>query len=156
MKVVIILLALVSIQFGNTPDNMKGMVERHNFWRNAVGVSPLTWSDKLARVAQGWANNQAKRNCGCSHSPDRKYGENIYCSEGMDNTAADVVDDWAEEIKFYNAVNGKCKGGVCGHYTQLVWRRTTQVGCGMARCGEKEIWVCNYDPPGNYVNEKAY
>jgi hypothetical protein len=34
-----------------------------------------------------------------------------------------------------------------------VWRGTTQLGCGMAQCGGNDIWVCNYDPPGNYQNE---
>jgi hypothetical protein len=26
----------------------------------------------------------------------------------------------------------------------------------MARCGNTEIWVCNYNPPGNWVGEKPY
>jgi uncharacterized protein YkwD len=163
MKFSVLLFLLCSIHVSDLPlagnkepAIMRGMLDRHNYWRAAVGVEPLEWSDRLAKVAQAWADTQAKRGCGCSHSPDRQYGENIYCSEGLENAAAGVVDDWADEKAYYNPSNGKCKGGVCGHYTQLVWHNTTQVGCGMARCGDKEIWVCNYNPPGNYVKEKAY
>jgi len=45
---------------------------------------------------------------------------------------------------------------VCGHYTQIVWRDTKQVGCGVARDNRREIWVCNYDPPGNWVGHRPY
>lgn len=138
------------------PANMKGIVDRHNYWRKEVGVKPLKWSGQLAKIAQAWANKQAKKGCGCAHSPDDKYGENIYCSEGIESVAGDVVDDWAGEKQYYNHKSGKCSGGECGHYTQIVWQKTTEVGCGMAKCGDKEIWVCNYNPPGNYVNQKPY
>ncbi|MDZ4713846.1 MAG: CAP domain-containing protein [Cytophagales bacterium] len=139
------------------PARMAGMLERHNHWRKAVGVPPMKWSVKLALQAQAWADSQAKRgDCACKHSTDTMYGENIYCSQGIASKAGDVADSWASEKKFYNHTAGKCKGGECGHYTQMVWRTTTEVGCGMARCGDKEIWVCNYNPPGNYINKKAY
>ena len=163
MKIVLMLILLFPIFFAEEstvpeaePSKMKGMVDRHNFWRKEVGVKPLKWSDKLAKIAQAWANKQSRKDCGCSHSPDDKYGENIYCSEGIDSDPKDVADDWASEREYYDAESGKCKGGECGHYTQMVWRKTTEVGCGMAKCGDKEIWVCNYNPPGNYVSQKPY
>lgn len=162
MKLLITTVFLGLLFVGSAPsdfgenEKMKGMTERHNYWRKKVGVGPMEWSDKLAKVAQAWANQQAKRGCGCAHSPDDQFGENIYCSQGMQPTPQDVVDDWAEEIQYFVEKTGKCKGGVCGHYTQIVWKNTTKVGCGMAKCGDKEIWVCNYDPAGNYVNQKPY
>jgi hypothetical protein len=36
-----------------------------------------------------------------------------------------------------------------GHFTQVVWRQTTQLGCGVSTCRGMDIWVCEYDPPGN-------
>jgi hypothetical protein len=41
-----------------------------------------------------------------------------------------------------------------GHFTQVVWRATTHVGCGTASCTGLVLWVCNYDPPGNV--ERGY
>ncbi len=58
--------------------------------------------------------------------------------------------------------NSCAAGKQCGHYTQLVWRDTERVGCGVANCnnvdgfGAGNLWVCNYDPPGNYVGERPY
>jgi pathogenesis-related protein 1 len=143
------------------PENMKGMVARHNYWRSKVKVKPLVWSEELAAFAQKWADELARKGCEMEHRPatgewGTRYGENIYWSSGMSNEATAVVDSWASEVKFFNPRNGKCSGGVCGHYTQIVWSATTQVGCGMAKCGNEEIWVCNYDPPGNYKNQKPY
>jgi pathogenesis-related protein 1 len=156
LSITLLLLQALVCDFCPGTAKMKGMLERHNYWRKEVGVSPLKWSDQLARVAQAWANQQAKKNCDCAHSPSKKFGENIYCSEGMENDPKDVVDDWASEKEYYHPKNGKCRGGECGHYTQIVWKDTKEVGCGMARCGDKEIWVCNYNPPGNFVNQKPY
>lgn len=143
------------------PDNMKGMVDRHNYWRAKVHVPDLKWSNACAKVAQDWADRLAKEGCKIHHRPSEgklstDYGENIYWSMGMENKAADVVDDWASEIEFFDEKSGQCRGGVCGHYTQVVWKNTTAVGCGMAKCGDQEVWVCNYDPAGNWVGQKPY
>jgi hypothetical protein len=48
----------------------------------------------------------------------------------------------------------------CGHYTQVVWRASTQIGCGVTSCGsgfrmQTEV-ICNYAPAGNFVGEKPY
>lgn len=158
----VVAFTLGSSSLDQEDDQMKGMTDRHNFWRKKVGTAPLSWSPTLAAFAQAWAKELARRGCEMEHRPDggqwdgSKYGENIYWSSGMKNQPADVVDSWAGEIEFYDHSTGKCKGGVCGHYTQVVWKNTTQVGCGMARCGDQEIWVCNYSPPGNYVGQKPY
>jgi hypothetical protein len=54
---------------------------------------------------------------------------------------------------------------VCGHYTQIVWKTTTRLGCGVALCDQNspfmgfpkwEFWVCNYAPPGNYNGQRPY
>lgn len=143
------------------PEAMKGMLARHNEWRAKVGVPPLQWSNELAQVAQEWALELARRGCEMEHRPDggkwgTQYGENLYWSMGIRNEPGRVVDAWGDEVAFYDPKTGKCKGGVCGHYTQVVWKNTTHVGCGMARCGNQEIWVCNYNPAGNWVGEKPY
>lgn len=144
------------------PTRMSGITNRHNYWRAKVRTSPVVWSDQLATFAQAWANELAKRGCEMKHRPSKgkwngsAYGENIYWSSGLKNQPEDVVDAWASEVVYYDSILGKCKDGVCGHYTQLVWKKTTEVGCGMSKCGNQEIWVCNYNPPGNYIGQKPY
>jgi pathogenesis-related protein 1 len=144
------------------PENMKGMIDQHNVWRAKVGVSSLKWSDELASYAQVWANHLAEKGCEMQHRPrsgefTQKYGENIYWCSGMKATPQAVVDSWASELADFNVKKLECnKGKVCGHYTQVIWSSTLEVGCAMARCGNQEIWVCNYNPPGNWVGQKPY
>jgi hypothetical protein len=139
---------------------MVGMTDAHNAVRAAVDTSdplpPLTWSSDLAAVAQAYADTLQTQGCDMVHS-DTDYGENLYWSQGMSSTPEDVVGLWAdEESCFVNAAYETCTC-TCGHYSQIVWRDTLRVGCGMATCsGEIEIWVCNYDPSGNWVGEIPY
>jgi len=133
------------------------MVERHNHWRRQVGVPDIVWSSELAAHAQEWADYLNDQDClSAGHRPDDPYGENIAIMWG-ENRPQDVVDYWAGEKTDYDHASNSC-ADVCGHYTQIVWGSTTKVGCGKARCGNDiwEIWVCNYDPPGNWVGERPY
>ncbi|OQX24148.1 MAG: hypothetical protein BWK80_22360 [Desulfobacteraceae bacterium IS3] len=129
------------------------LVARHNYWREQVGVAAVTWSSEVAAYAQEWADNMQTQGCGLEHRRSGMYGENLAGGYGM--SAQEVVDMWAGEKAYYNYESNSCNG-VCGHYTQVVWRSTTQIGCGMASCGGKEVWVCNYNPAGNYIGMKPY
>jgi pathogenesis-related protein 1 len=130
------------------------MLAAHNAVRARVNVPPLRWSDKLADVAQGWANRLlvSRR---FAHRPDSEYGENLYEIEGARATASQVVRMWDSESQQYDYASNTCRK-VCGHYTQIVWAATKQVGCGVARDSRREIWVCNYDPPGNWIGRRPY
>lgn len=142
------------------------MVAAHNRWRTKVGVSSgLRWSDKLAGVAQGWANQLKNEGCAMYHSGNG-YGENIYKASALmwsdgrrdlqKKTPQQVTDSWGSEIKFYDYESNSCSG-VCGHYTQVVWKNTQEVGCAMSVCGDNsQIWVCSYYPAGNVVGRKPY
>lgn len=142
------------------------MVEAHNKWRSQVGVPDIKWSDTLARTAQVWADKLKSKGCLLKHSQGSGYGENLYeagpirwsdgTKETQSVTSRMVVDSWGNEKQDYNYENNSCSN-VCGHYTQVVWKNTNEVGCGMAICNDKsQVWVCNYNPPGNYIGEKPY
>lgn len=131
-----------------------GLTAAHNRVRAGVGVAPLSWSNALADVAQRWADHLAARGCELEHSHSDAYGENLFWSSNG-STAAAVVDSWVAERAGYDHAKNRCRG-VCGHYTQVVWRGTAKLGCGIARCGDAELWVCNYDPPGNFIGESPY
>jgi uncharacterized protein YkwD len=114
-------------------------------------AGPLTWSPKLATYAQKWADTLKSKGCVFGHSGGR-YGENLAAgTEGVLDPEATVA-MWYDEVKQYRFPDGGFSMKT-GHFTQLVWRTTSQVGCGHAQCNGNDIWVCEYDPPGNYDGE---
>lgn len=130
------------------------MLAAHNQVRARVGVPPLSWSSALAARARDWAtfllsNNQFY------HRPNPDLGENLFEIQGGHASPTDVLGDWASEAHEYNYHANTCRG-VCGHYTQVVWRGTKEVGCAVARQSDREVWVCNYAPPGNWIGERPY
>jgi len=139
-----------------TQAGIQQMLDAHNAWRRKAGVPPLTWSPQLANYAQEWATQLLKENR-FEHRKNNPYGENLAMAGGQQFSPERVVTMWGEEVKDYNYSTNSCKPGkMCGHYTQIVWRNTKQVGCGMARGNGKEVWVCNYNPPGNFIGRRPY
>lgn len=139
-----------------TAEQKQQFIEAHNRWRSDVGVPPLKWSDDLEKYAAEWATKQGKKNCKMKHRSDTEYGENLFWTTADTFTPKAVVDDWGSEIKDYHGeVFGKSKG-VVGHYTQIVWRTTTHVGCAAYKCKNAILVVCNYNPPGNWIGEHPY
>jgi pathogenesis-related protein 1 len=147
------------------------MVAAHNRWRKAVGAAPLAYSDDLAASAQKWANHlRHSTHCQMQHSqPDGNYGENLYWASAVEWSNGKrelqqvspnrVVDSWGSEVSNYDYKTNSCaKGKMCGHYTQVVWKNTTTVGCAMAVCedSQEQVWVCQYQPSGNWVGQKPY
>jgi pathogenesis-related protein 1 len=129
------------------------MLISHNAIRSDLKLPPLRWSNELAAFAQKWANTLLREKR-LRHNPESPYGENIFAS-GAGSTASMAVMEWAAESRDYEYRANACKGD-CGHYTQIVWRETSRVGCGVARDSQREVWVCSYDPPGNYRGEWPY
>jgi uncharacterized protein YkwD len=152
--------ALVTALFGSSAAHAqltgepRKMLEAHNAVRAKVGVPPLEWSDSLARYAGEWARALI-RSGDFQHRNQNQYGENLFTITGGTASPRQVVEGWASEARNYDYRANRCRG-VCGHYTQIVWRDTRRVGCGAARSGRREVWVCNYDPPGNWRGRRPY
>ncbi|GAB2218003.1 hypothetical protein Droror1_Dr00001218 [Drosera rotundifolia] len=129
-------------------------LDAHNAARAAVGVGPLTWDDNLASYAQNYANSRID-DCDLIHS-DGPYGENL--AEGSGSfTALDAVQMWVDEKIFYNPFFNICLFGECLHYTQVVWRDSTKLGCARTQCNNGWWFViCSYDPAGNIIGERPY
>lgn len=153
------------------------MLASHNKWRQSVNASSLAWSESLAKTAQTYADSlKAHQGCKAVHSHTESLGENLFWASAITQTSlsstglktvtdtvqaitsSEVTDAWGSESSDYSYGTNSCATGkVCGHYTQIVWRETKEVGCGNAVCDDKtQIWVCNYSPPGNYIGQKPY
>lgn len=150
---------------GTTGDPFaEGFVAAHNHQRASVSptakpaLPPVRWNEDLAAQARGWAQR-----CDFRHSKT-DHGENLSARTDQAEPAT-IVAAWAAEAADYDHRQNRCASGkVCGHYTQVVWRDSTAIGCGVARCsgggpfggGEWFMWVCNYDPPGNWKGQRPY
>jgi uncharacterized protein YkwD len=132
--------------------NAQAFIEAHNRVRAKHCAPPLTWSKKLADIAQKWANTLRDKGCVFGHSPGAKYGENLAAGTQGALDPTSTVDMWYDEIKLYKFPNGGFSAKT-GHFTQVVWRSTQQVGCGHVTCKGNDIYVCNYDPPGNWEGQ---
>lgn len=162
------------------PQQFEGILSSHNKVRQKYNQQPLSWSNSLATYAQQWVSRLAEtQNCQMLHRPNYQgehdsegflqiHGENLFWasaekitngSEKLQNfRPLEVVTAWAEEENFYDYRTNSCQPGQdCGHFTQMVWHESRQVGCAKAICADKsQIWACNYHPRGNYIGEKPY
>ena len=80
-------------------------------------------------------------------------GENLFACYGMKITGKTMTDDWYNEINDYNFNRPGFTSGT-GHFTQVVWKGSKQVGFGYAQARDGYYYgVANYYPAGNYMNE---
>lgn len=137
--------------------NFNGLVKYHNAKRVQHHAPSLVWDKTAAKVAKRHA-------CECEfrHSIDSKYGENLYAifSQNKNETAQvmkSAASDWYSEVKYYNFDAPGWQGGVAGHFTQMVWKATKRIGCGVCWCKKKgmTLLVCSYFPPGNVLGQFA-
>ncbi|CAD6999719.1 unnamed protein product [Ceratitis capitata] len=132
------------------PDFHHECLETHNRLRaRHRNCPPLTLSNELSKYAQQWAKHLAATGR-LEHRQVHTYGENLYTARGMEVTAAKVVQSWYDEIRYYDFSKGSYKPGT-GHFTQIVWRESRQLGVGIATKGDTTYVVCNYNPPGNIL-----
>ena len=133
-----------------------GQLAKHNELRKLHGGKDLTLDADLTAAAQKWSNAQlaAKK---MSHDTGLKTGENLAFK--MDSTAdyQKVLDDtptqrWYDEIKDYDFTKSEYSSKT-GHFTQVVWAKTTKLGCGSASDGNNVYVTCRYEPAGNVVGE---
>ena len=133
-------------------------LNEHNRVRKDVKLPPFQWDDEIAAYSQEWADELSRKGCRMEHRPRsgkfaQKYGENLFMGTAGYYTVKDAVTSWESEKKDYRGGPIKMDGNFSkiGHYTQIIWKSTTHVGCGKVVCRKTLIVVCNYNPPGNYV-----
>ncbi|MEP6519559.1 CAP family protein [Microcoleus vaginatus] len=144
------------------------LLSKHNTYRNAHRSSAMTLNDSLNSTAQSWAKQIARTGV-LAHSSSRQRngaGENLYVfyttagSIATDALANSAIKTWYDEVAKYNYTNPGF-ATTTGHFTQVVWKSSTQLGCGAAQ-GTKTLQgkqhqafyvVCHYAPAGNVTGQ---
>ena len=125
-------------------------VERTNMYRQMHDTPPVSVSSDISESAQSWADVLASS--GDFRHSVNGYGENLamlYDDGKSDEEAFNrSVDLWYNEIELYNYDNPGFSMET-GHFTQLIWKHTTQIGGGISRGNNRIYVVVQYDPPGN-------
>jgi hypothetical protein len=159
------LLAASPLLMGGTvwrADFSQRLLAAQNMERAAIGVPRLAWNEGLAAEAKGWAEELAATGR-FEHSPDEAgkepEGENLWAGTPRAYSPEAMIDLWVAEKKDYRAgvfPNNSKSGDVerVGHYTQLIWRDTRQVGCATAVGRDEEFLVCRYSTAGNVYGER--
>src|SRR5215213_3769853 len=110
----------------------------HNLERDRVGVPRLAWSAKLAAQAQAWADTLARNNR-FEHAADRAgAGENLWMGPARRYSAEQMIGGFTDEVRYFRSgqfpnVSSTGSWHDVGHYTQLIWRGTQQVGCAVGQ-----------------------
>ena len=131
----------------------KAVLSAHNNVRWLKSLPPLEWDEDLENIAASHAY-ELTGVCTLRHNTRKGLGENLAMTPISWNSRR-VVRMWALEEKNYDYKNNRCIG-ICGHYTQLVWKTTKFVGCAISECKGYIITVCNYSPPGNWIGRRPY
>ncbi|KAK0233449.1 CAP domain-containing protein [Armillaria fumosa] len=135
--------------------DINAYLEGHNTFRAQHGASDLTWSNELAGKAQQWANGCVFKHSGGSLG---SFGENLAAGTDSGYTISSAIKSWTDEASSYDPNNL-----VASHFTQVVWKATSQVGCAVQSCdgifdasfGKASYYVCEYSPAGNVIGQFA-
>ena len=144
-------------------NDLNRVLDMQNAERARLGLPPLAWSDKLASDAGTWAKVLLQRG-EPDHSPAserRGQGENLWMGTEGTWKADAMVEMFLDERQFFRAapfpdVSSTGNWIDVGHYSQIVWRETKQVGCALANGNGLDVLVCRYLPAGNVHGEKPY
>ena len=134
------------------------LLAAHNLERDRAGVERLKWSSKLAQDAQAWAEHLAAKDALVHATQEQRQsaGENLWMGTAGMYSAEDMVGGFAAERAIFKPgkfpeVSRTGKWQDVGHYTQLIWRDTKEVGCAVVRNKVNDVLVCRYFPGGNWI-----
>lgn len=139
------------------------LLAAHNAERARLGLKPLVWSAKLAEHAKKWAQTLAVSNM-FEHAPvaaDGGEGENLWYGTKDDYTPEEMIGFFVDESKLFKRgvfpdVSTSGEWEDVGHYTQIVWKDTREVGCTIASNTVRDFLVCRYLPAGNVIGQPVF
>lgn len=152
-----------SYAFRQPADRAARILALHNAERRRVDVPDLAWNPHLEREAAEWARYLSSRGL-LQHADDltrNGTGENLWMGTAGGWDVDGMVGMFLEERRHYRhaAFPDVSRTGNwvdVGHYTQIVWRDTREVGCAVASARGNDVLVCRYFPAGNVMGRRAH
>lgn len=125
-------------------------LDTHNSYRAEYNAAPLVWSADLQSLAQGYADSCQFANPGDALGA---VGTNLAAGTGTFDAAA-AVTLFMSDASSYDPTNP-----TLSHFTQVVWKNTTELGCAAASCDSifdqpATYHVCVYAPTGNVIGQE--
>ena len=135
------------------PYDVGAVLANVNNYRALHRVGFVTWNDSLAKDAESWATYLASINT-ITHA-STYYGENLYANSRMDKDGTwyivDGINVWYNENTLYD-YNKPGYSASTGHFTQLVWAGTKEIGSAVVRGSRYNIVVMRFNPPGTFIS----
>ena len=139
------------------------ILKAHNAERARLKLPGLSWNQHLEREAREWAEHLSRRGT-IYHADDRTRngtGENLWMGTSGGWEVEGMVGMFLDERRHYRHarfpdVSRTGNWADVGHYTQIVWRDTREVGCAVASARGNDVLVCRYYPAGNVMGRKAF
>lgn len=139
------------------------LLAAHNRERAALNLPPLRWDAQLAGDAKRWSGRLAAASR-LEHEDGGAgsgQGENIWIGTAGRFSPEIMVGHWVKEKAHFTRgtfpqVSRTGAWADVGHYTQIVWRDTTDVGCAVARGQQMDVLVCRYARPGNVMGQAPF
>ena len=152
------LLVLTTTSTAHHLIDIKSITDHINVYREKHQAPRVEYSQEISDFSKSWSDYMAN-NRQFEHSGVEMYGENIAMipvnKDHIDYTDAIIqsIDLFYDEVYLYDYNNPGFYGNT-GHFTQLVWVNTKQIGFSASTSSNGYIYVCtNYDPPGNYYGD---
>ncbi|WP_205958397.1 CAP domain-containing protein [Qipengyuania sediminis] len=135
----------------------------HNAERARVGLPALRWNPALARDAGSWAEKLLQKGKLHHASADERsgHGENLWMGTAGAWDADGMVNMFLEERRYFRPaafphVSLTGNWSDVGHYSQIVWRDTREVGCAKQTGNGVDVLVCRYYPAGNVMGRAPF
>ena len=134
-------------------------LKSHNKYRKIHHVEPLKLNKEICKISEDYAKKLANEIGHLEHSENIYegdiLGENLFYCCGVDPTGESVSKNWYGENRKFD-YEGDWKKGT-GHFTQMIWKETKEVGFGVYRNIKGQTYVvANYHPAGNVIGFFKY
>ncbi len=136
----------------------KKALTKHNEFRKKHQSKKLNLNKELSEMAKKFADECAQNNTiDIGHCPDlyknEIIGQNIAVISRSLFDVKNICQKWYDEGNNYDYKQNKYMSNT-GHFTQIIWKETTEVGFGYSESKDGNIYfVANYYPAGNIFNK---